>query len=90
MPFTDQVKLKTQASIDQLLEERTIDAIVDRLVPEICNPGPTAECPAHLEEVIRQGLPMLAAAAQSEDDVYSQVSRLFLLLLLKELLTLVS
>ena len=71
LPFTDQVK--TQAAVDQLLEERTIDAIVESLVPEICNPGPTAECPAHLEAVIRQGLPMLAAAAQSEDDGYSQV-----------------
>ena len=73
LPFTDQVK--TQAAVDQLLEERTIDAIVDRLVPEICNPGPTADCPEHLEAVIRQGLPLLAAA-QSEDDDYAQVSLL--------------
>ena len=71
--------MKTQAAVDQLLEERNIDAIVDGLVPEICNPGPTAECPEHLEAVIRQGLPMLAAAAQSEDDGYSQVLLLHLI-----------
>ena len=65
--------MKTQAAVDQLVEERTIDAIVERLLPEICNPGPTAECPEHFEAVIRLGLPMLAAAAQSEDGGYSQV-----------------
>merc|ERR1712130_960899 len=66
----DDCKSGIQAAVDQLLEERTIDAIVERLLPEICNPGPTADCPEHLEGTIRQGLPMLAEAAG--DDGYAQ------------------
>ena len=57
--------MKTQAAIDQLLEPDTLDAIVENLAPEICKDNPTEECPAAVDAIIRQGLPLLAAAGDA-------------------------
>merc|ERR1712055_1118200 len=38
------------------------DAIVGEITPAICEGNPTEQCPAAVDGVIRQGLPMLAAA----------------------------
>ena len=46
--------VKTQAAVDQLLEEGTIATIVDTLSPEICKDNPTEECPAAVDAVITQ------------------------------------
>ena len=46
--------VKTQAAVDQLLEEGTIATIVDTLTPEICKDNPTEECPAAVDAVITQ------------------------------------
>merc|ERR1719151_485479 len=58
----DDCKMGIQAAIDQLLEPDTLDAIVENLAPEICKDNPTEECPAAVDAIIRQGLPLLAAA----------------------------
>merc|ERR1719184_492452 len=61
----DDCKMGIQAAIDQLLEEGTIATIVDTLTPEICKDNPTEECPAAVDAVITQGLPLLAAASDA-------------------------
>merc|ERR1712183_201683 len=61
----DDCKMGIQAAIDQLLEEGTIATIVDTLTPEICKDNPTEECPASVDAVITQGLPLLAAASDA-------------------------
>merc|ERR1712241_962898 len=43
----------------------TLDAIVENLAPEICKDNPTEECPAAVDAIIRQGLPLLAAAGDA-------------------------
>merc|ERR1712061_791169 len=61
----DDCKMGIQAAIDQLLEPDTLDAIVENLAPEICKDNPTEECPAAVDAIIRQGLPLLAAAGDA-------------------------
>merc|ERR1712062_875487 len=61
----DDCKMGIQAAVDQLLEEGTIATIVDTLTPEICKDNPPEECPAAVDAVITQGLPLLAAASDA-------------------------
>ena len=62
----------TQRAIDQLLEEATLDTIVDVLANgDFCASMGDDRCPAIVDAVIRQGLPMLAAAGADGD--FSQV-----------------
>merc|ERR1719239_208085 len=63
----DDCKMGIQAAIDQLLEPDTLDAIVEALAPEICKDNPTEECPAAVDAIIRNGLPLLAAAGGDAD-----------------------
>merc|ERR1712037_711427 len=39
------------------------DGIVEGVSAEVCKENPTEECPMFVEGVLRQGLPLLAAAA---------------------------
>merc|ERR550539_1783827 len=58
----DDCKMGVQAAIDQLLSPESIDAIVDFLANgEFCANNGDERCPAAVDAVIRQGLPMLAA-----------------------------
>merc|ERR1712061_93619 len=61
----DDCKMGIQAAIDQLLEPDTLDAMGENLAPEICKDNPTEECPAAVDAIIRQGLPLLAAAGDA-------------------------
>merc|ERR1712055_395400 len=61
----DDSKGGIQASIDQLLSDEAIDAIVSALSGDaFCGQvdDPSGECPAAVDFVIRNGLPLLAAA----------------------------
>merc|ERR1719220_2533044 len=59
----DDCKMGVQAAIDQLLSPESIDAIVDFLANgEFCANNGDERCPAAVDVVIRQGLPMLIAA----------------------------
>ena len=62
-----------QAAIDQLLEPDVLDAIVGEITPAICEGNPTEQCPAAVDVVIKQGLPMLAAAG--DDSNFGQVRK---------------
>jgi len=62
----DDCKMGIQAAIDQLLEPDTLDAIVEALAPEICKDNPTEECPVAVDAIIRNGLPLLAAASDAQ------------------------
>merc|ERR1711908_163041 len=66
----DDCKMGIQAAIDQLLEPDVLDAIVGEITPAICEGDPTEQCPAAVDGVIRQGLPMLAAAG--DDSGFAQ------------------
>merc|ERR1711910_254391 len=58
----DDCKMGVQAAIDQLLSPEFIDGIVDFLANgEFCANNGDERCPAAVDAVIRQGLPMLAA-----------------------------
>merc|ERR550532_2676528 len=61
----DDCKTGIQAAVDQMLATETLDAIVEFLTPEICKDNPTEECPAAVDAVITQGLPLLAAASDA-------------------------
>merc|ERR1712088_459158 len=51
-----------QASLDQLVDPRTIDAIVERFVAsDFCSTIPDERCPEFLEAVLREGIPILVA-----------------------------
>merc|ERR1712116_69736 len=63
----DDCKMGIQAAIDQLLEPDVLDAIVGEITPAICEGNPTEQCPAAVDGVIRQGLPMLAAAGDDSN-----------------------
>merc|ERR1719415_336422 len=65
----DDCKMGIQAAIDQLLEPDVLDAIVGEITPAICEGNPTEQCPAAVDVVIRQGLPMLAAAGDDSNFV---------------------
>ena len=56
-----------QADIDQLLATETLDAIVEFLSGDFCASLGDDRCPEALDVVIRQGLPMLAAAGADGD-----------------------
>ena len=74
LPFTD--NLKTQGAIDQLLAVETLDAIVDILANgDFCASMGDDRCPAIVDVIIRQGLPMLTAAGADGD--FSQVFYFF-------------
>jgi hypothetical protein len=62
----DDCKMGIQAAIDQLLEPDTIDAAVEFIAPEICKDNPTEECPVAVDAIIRNGLPLLAAASDAQ------------------------
>jgi len=63
----DSCKMGIQSAIDQLLEVATLDAIVDILANgEFCA-SMDDYCPTIVDVVIRQGLPMLAAAGADAD-----------------------
>ena len=66
--------MQPQAAIDQLLSPESIDAIVDFLANgEFCTSSEDAErCPAAVDVVIRQGLPMLAA--MGDDAAFAEVT----------------
>ena len=70
---TSTEKNLSQAAIDQLLEPDVLDAIVGEITPAICEGNPTEQCPAAVDGVIRQGLPMLAAAG--DDSGFAQVRK---------------
>ena len=73
----------TQRAIDQLLEEATLDTIVDVLANgDFCASMGDERCPAIVDAVIRQGLPMLAAAGADGD--FSQVLCYFKALISKK------
>ena len=61
----------SQAAIDQMLATETLDAIVEFLSGDFCASMGDDRCPAIVDAVIRQGLPMLAAAGADAD--FSQV-----------------
>ena len=62
----------SQAAIDQMLATETLDTIVDILANgDFCASMGDDRCPAIVDAVIRQGLPMLAAAGADAD--FSQV-----------------
>ena len=44
-----------------------MDAIVERIAPEICKDNPTEECQPAVDAIIRNGLPLLAAAGSDAD-----------------------
>ena len=57
-----------QFLIDQLLEIETLDTIVDYLANgDFCANNGDERCPAAVDGVIRQGLPMLAVAGTEAD-----------------------
>ena len=58
-------------AIDQLLAAETLDAIVGFLAGDFCTSMGDDRCPEFVDVVIRQGLPMLAAAGADGD--FSQV-----------------
>ena len=45
------------------------------ITPAICEGNPTEQCPAAVDVVIKQGLPMLAAAG--DDSNFGQVRKAF-------------
>ena len=71
--FLQALKLRNQSqmAIDQLLAAETLDAIVGFLSGDFCTSMGDDRCPEFVDVVIRQGLPMLAAAGADGD--FSQV-----------------
>merc|ERR1719516_463749 len=64
----DDCKMGIQGAIDQLLAVETLDAIVDILANgDFCAQNGDDRCPAIVDVIIRQGLPMLAAAGADGD-----------------------
>merc|ERR1711970_872387 len=63
----DDCKMGLQADIDQLLATETLDAIVEVLSGDFCASTGDDRCPEFVDVVIRQGLPMLAAAGADGD-----------------------
>merc|ERR1711990_1292009 len=63
----DDCKMGIQAAIDQMLATETLDAIVEFLSGDFCASMGDDRCPAIVDVVIRQGLPMLAAAGADAD-----------------------
>merc|ERR550525_1603615 len=63
----DECKMGLQADIDQLLATETLDAIVEILSGDFCASTGDDRCPEFVDVVIRQGLPMLAAAGADGD-----------------------
>merc|ERR1711931_593133 len=64
----DDCKMGIQGAIDQLLAVEPLDAIVDAFANgDFCASQEDERCPAIVDVVIRQGLPMLAAAGADGD-----------------------
>merc|ERR550532_2090197 len=63
----DDCKMGIQAAIDQMLATETLDAIVEFLSGDFCASMGDDRCPDIVDAVIRQGLPMLAAAGADAD-----------------------
>ena len=66
-----------QASIDQLLSAESMDLIVDSFVnSDFCDTvvGGDERCPDILDAVLRNGLPLLAAASDPESFKQVQIS----------------
>merc|ERR1719370_532265 len=59
----DDCKMGIQAAIDQMLSPEAMDVIVEGISAEICKDNPTPECPAAVDGVLRNGLPLLAGAS---------------------------
>ena len=56
--------MKTQ---EQLLNPKTIDYLVEQLTPVICASNDDDRCPSVVDTVIRMGLPLLAAGADTSE-----------------------
>merc|ERR1719433_1719204 len=63
----DNCKMGIQAAIDQMLSPEAMDVIVEGISAEICKDNPTPECPLAVDGVLRNGLPLLAAAGADAD-----------------------
>merc|ERR1712183_672762 len=63
----DDCKMGIQAAIDQMLATETLDAIVEFLSGDFCASMGDDRYPEIVDAVIRQGLPMLAAAGADAD-----------------------
>merc|ERR1712110_878453 len=59
----DDCKMGIQDAIDEMLSPEAMDGIVEAVSAEICKDNPTEECPMFVDGILRQGLPLLAAAA---------------------------
>ena len=66
--------MKTQ---EQLLNPKTIDYLVEQLTPVICASVDDDRCPSVVDTVIRMGLPLLAAGADTSE--LPEVGNLFCL-----------
>ena len=68
-----------QASIDQLLSAESMDLIVDSFVnSDFCDTvGGDERCPDILDAVLRNGLPLLAAASDPESFKQVQISSMY-------------
>jgi len=66
----DDCKMGIHAAIDQLLEEHTLDLIVDGLANgDFCANIDDEMCPTYVDDVIRQGLPLLATMEGLEEGI---------------------
>merc|ERR1719184_180215 len=59
----DDCKMGIQAAIDQMLSPEAMDVIVEGISAEICKDSQTPECPVAVDFLLRNGLPLLAAAS---------------------------
>merc|ERR1711990_1024832 len=67
----DDCKMGIQAAIDQMLATETLDAIVEFLSGDFCASMGDDRCPAIVDAVITQGLPMIYAA--SDDAAVTEI-----------------
>merc|ERR1711936_905676 len=67
-PTCDECREGLQAANDQLVDPRSIDHIVGRvLTSNICSTIPDDRCPEFLEVVLRRGIPILAESSNPEE-----------------------
>jgi len=67
-PTCDECREGLQAANDQLVDPRTIDHIVERvLASNICSTILDDRCPDFLEFVLRKGIPVLAKSSNPEE-----------------------
>ena len=56
-----------QAGIDQLITAEVLDFIIGEMTDPICSSVEAENCPEGVDYVLRNGLPILAAAADSSE-----------------------